>query len=608
MYVSKNKQIKRIFIFLFLICFFVLCSCHKQVEEPKEGFSITFVTNGHGEQLETLEKQTNLPDPLPVLSEEGWKFNDWFKDNETFKDRAKPNEKIEDDIILYAKWVEDNEVNSKQTFPVNYEIDKNQGRLEGEVNQIVEQGKEGTPVTVIPNPGYKFLGWSVYGSEPEGENEFTRVEKNVQGVLIVKAILQGPITCDIQFKAKEGGTVTGTLKQSVLYGDKGEPVTAIPDEGFRFVKWSDGETEAERTNESVTYRWGTVYAEFERYKRDFKLEYNEATSKNELTDYTFYLDDMEKEQYLPVPQREGYEFMGWYSDWFHTTKVTDETGKMIVGREWFTNDYLFYEFTNPDMKLFAKWKPIKEVPVYKILMIYVTEIHAALETSYYGTIQVDYVMNEIEREHCKVISLRMEEYLEAILNGTVDFQVDTYFTKEPLHEDSFDRGSTVIVSGGKIFDDFGIDTQRGKISEVNDILDNYSSVMTLFSLNDDESKLHITAGSSGAKYGEIHLDYDFFQFKDNPENTFNFSYPGVYNVWIGNMGTYIHEFTHTVELQLSGKDNYGIHNALSYLGKEGVSLKTEFDYLYSYLRNEFNIGDRNVGIPYEFWTGEYEKE
>ncbi len=39
-----------------------------------------------------------------------------------------------------------------------------------------------------------------------------------------------------------------------------------------------------------------------------------------------------------------------------------------------------------------------------------------------------------------------------------------------------------------------------------------------------------------------------------------------------------------------------------------MAIKTQFDYLYEYLRNEFSIGDRNVGIPYEFWTGEYEKK
>lgn len=609
MLILNGAKIKRIFIVFFLTFFFVLCSCHKQVEEPKEEFSITFVINGHGEQLETLEEQTNLPDPLPLLYEEGWDFKGWFKDDETFEDRAKPNEKIEDDIILYAKWAETEEIVYKQTFPINYEINKVAGRLEGEVIQNVEQGKDGTPVTVIPNPGYKFLGWSIWGGEPEGADEFTRVEKNVQGMLVVRAVFQGPITCNMEFKAREGGIVTGTTKQSVLYGTKGEPVTAIPDEGYRFVKWSDGETEAVRTNDCVTYQGYSlqIYAEFERYKRDFKLEYNEATSKTDLTEYTFYLDDMEKEQYLPVPQREGYEFMGWYSDWFHTVQVTDKTGKMLVGKEWFTDDYLFYDWTNPDMKLFTKWKPINEVPVYKILMIYVTEVHATLESKQDGMIQVDYIMNEIEREHCKVISLRMEEYLEAILNGTVDFQIDTYFTKEPLNEDNFHRGTTIIFEGGERFYDYGILLGNGDLPEVSDMLDNYGSALVSFSLNDDENKLHITAGSADAKYAQIHLDYDFFQFKDNPKDTFDFTYPGVYDVWVGKMGTYIHEFTHTVEMQLSSKDNYGIHNARAYLGKEGVALKTDFDYLYSYLRNEFNIGDRNVGIPYEFWTGEYEK-
>ena len=98
----------------------------------------------------------------------------------------------------------------------------------------------------------------------------------------------------MDFQAKAGGRVEGATRQEVLYGGKGETVTAIPDKDFRFVRWSDGETEAVRTNDCVTYNGNTIYAEFERCERTFKLEYNEATSNTILTEYTFYLDDMEK--------------------------------------------------------------------------------------------------------------------------------------------------------------------------------------------------------------------------------------------------------------------------------------------------------------------------
>ena len=601
MLIKRTRQIKRILIAFFLSCLFLLCSCQKE-----KGYSITFEHNGHGEKIETLTNQTHLPDPLPILSEEEWVFQGWYIEK-TITTIADPGMGLSEDITLYARW-KWKEPEIRDTRTVRYEVNDNtRGKLIGETTQYIEVGKDTTPVTVVPNIGYKFLGWSINGSEPIQEDLMTRNDINIQEHMTIRAILNGPYTCEMEFKAGEGGKVEGTLRQYVLYGDKGEPVVAIPDEGFRFVKWSDGETEEVRTNKCVTYQGYSlqIYAEFERYKRNFKLEYNEATSNTTLTDYTFYLDDMEKEQYLPVPQREGYEFMGWYSDWFHTVQVTDKTGKMIVDSDWFNNDFCFDYDTNPNMKLFAKWKPIKEVPVYKILLVYVTEVHASLEGTSGNMIQVDYLMSDIERKQCEYVSLRMEEYLEAILNGTVDFQIDTYFTREPLSNENFYCGLTTL-GGEKIFHDYGIDIERGQLPEVNEMVDEYGSVIVSFSLNDQNSDLHITAGHAGAKYGNIHLETLFC--KEDTEYVFDLAYPTIYRSWYFMMGFYIHEFTHTVEDQLKLEDNYGLHEARDYFIENGGVVRTEFDFLVDYLRNEFCVGDRNVGIPYEFWSGEYEKK
>lgn len=52
----------------------------------------------------------------------------------------------------------------------------------------------------------------------------------------------------IEYLSGTGGTIQGTLKQTVLVGDSAQKVTAIPSSGFEFVKWSDGVTTAERTD------------------------------------------------------------------------------------------------------------------------------------------------------------------------------------------------------------------------------------------------------------------------------------------------------------------------------------------------------------------------
>ena len=73
------------------------------VEEPK--FTITFDNQGHGEQLDPLTDLENMPDALPLLSEEGFEFNGWYLD-QAFEKEAEFDSKLESDLVLYAKWTE----------------------------------------------------------------------------------------------------------------------------------------------------------------------------------------------------------------------------------------------------------------------------------------------------------------------------------------------------------------------------------------------------------------------------------------------------------------------------------------------------------------------
>ncbi len=189
---------------------------------------------------------------------------------------------------------------------------------------MIKEGQSTTPVTLVPDLGYKFLGWKLSTNPAEivDTEVLTRVEENVHSDMICIAVFEGPLTCGIKFEASEGGIVEGTLKQKVLYGGKGETVTAIPNKGYRFIGWSDGETEEVRTNDHVTTgalnnsfndHYKIIMAKFERYQRFFEYEYNEATEGNTEKETTITIDKM-SESKLVVPKREGYEFLGWYSD------------------------------------------------------------------------------------------------------------------------------------------------------------------------------------------------------------------------------------------------------------------------------------------------------
>ncbi len=59
-------------------------------------------------------------------------------------------------------------------------------------------------------------------------------------------------TYTLSYLAGDNGSIAGDATQQVEYGSDGEPVEAIPDEGYRFLDWSDGVTDNPRTDYNVT--------------------------------------------------------------------------------------------------------------------------------------------------------------------------------------------------------------------------------------------------------------------------------------------------------------------------------------------------------------------
>jgi len=56
----------------------------------------------------------------------------------------------------------------------------------------------------------------------------------------------------LTYYADPGGSISGTTQQTVNWGEDGTAVTAVPAEGYHFVKWSDESTANPRTDTGVT--------------------------------------------------------------------------------------------------------------------------------------------------------------------------------------------------------------------------------------------------------------------------------------------------------------------------------------------------------------------
>lgn len=115
----------------------------------------------------------------------------------------------------------------------------------------------------------------------------------------------------LQYVAGKGGTISGSSKQSVSVNGNGSPVTAIADEGYSFIGWSDGVKTPVRTDKKVT-RNISVTAGFEPkatgeqdISDDIKSIFNDISSNNwfyEAVKYVFdkgYMSGISKSEFAP---------------------------------------------------------------------------------------------------------------------------------------------------------------------------------------------------------------------------------------------------------------------------------------------------------------------
>jgi len=144
---------------------------------------------------------------------------------------------VTDDIDVTAQFAIDQ-------YTLTYDTDGH-GHIDGDTPQTVDYDGNGTQVTAVHDAGYHFVQWS------DGVATAARTDTGITGDLDVTAqfaINQYTLT----YTAGANGSIQGASPQTVDYGDDGAAVTAVPDTGYRFVRWSDGETSATRTDTSVT--------------------------------------------------------------------------------------------------------------------------------------------------------------------------------------------------------------------------------------------------------------------------------------------------------------------------------------------------------------------
>jgi|GEM_PF-3252693 len=228
-------------------------------------FALTYAAGSGGSLTGNMEQQVDyLASGMPVsaVPDAGYRFVRW-SDGKTEATRtdadvtADLNVTAEFAGVPVADFSDVVYLSRQATFRWTKAIDATAIRIEqsplaentwtaADTGTIAVDATSATVTGLTPNTAYKFR-LVVTGGPNAGESN-------------IKSFTMMP-TYTLTYSAGSGGSLTGDAAQTVDYRGSGTAVTAVADAGYRFVRWSDGKTEATRTDADVTAAL-SVSAEF----------------------------------------------------------------------------------------------------------------------------------------------------------------------------------------------------------------------------------------------------------------------------------------------------------------------------------------------------------
>ncbi len=144
-------------------------------------------------------------------------------------------------VELFAKWAQ---------MKCTVSFDKNGGTTEASPTaRLVVYGENvGTLPTAPTRTGYSFKSWN---SKSDGTGTAFEASTAVIATQTVFSIWEIN-KFNLVYQAGSNGSITGSSSQVISYDSDGTAVTATPASGYKFISWSDGKTEASRTDTNIT--------------------------------------------------------------------------------------------------------------------------------------------------------------------------------------------------------------------------------------------------------------------------------------------------------------------------------------------------------------------
>lgn len=318
---------------------------------------ISFETN-EGSEINSLSWFVNKPLDLSkyVPKKEGYIFDGWYL-GENYETSVGESFIPQEDITLYAKWREENQVASVKFSHSGGNVDYDTTVILScdTENATIYYNFENKPYT---NDSWQYDGWVQYSDAVDGIQLFSASseinEKTLYAIAVCEGMENSNITsvtyslaeytvrfttnCDTEFNSIE----TESGKEIIL-----KEYSQLSKEGYDFAGWYLDEECTHSVDESGILIPSkklangnneiSLYAKWTPFEYAITYELNASNDNVENLNPESYTIETETIT-LQNPTRNGYDFVGWYTDEDYTSQITQiekgSTGDITLYAKW----------------------------------------------------------------------------------------------------------------------------------------------------------------------------------------------------------------------------------------------------------------------------------
>ncbi|MBP3567558.1 MAG: InlB B-repeat-containing protein, partial [Lachnospiraceae bacterium] len=293
-----------------------------------EGVKIKLTYNANGGSCAKQSATVyygDVIDSLPTPTNAGYVFKGWYTANKT-KVEEGDTITFSEDTTLYAHWQE-------TTYTITFNPN---GGLVSSTEKEVKHGQSYGSLPRATRDGYAFLGW--FTSKTGSTQIFGSDIVNLSADDTLYAHWS-PYTYTVTFNMN-GGTAT-VYEKDVTFGGSYGTLPTPKRSGYTFAGWytkSRYGSKVTATSNVEIDSDHTLYAQWT--SQIFVITFKPNGGTVDVTNVAVPVGTSYSS--FPVPEREGYNFAGWYTSASGGTRITSLSVKDILYAHWTGKNYTVY--------------------------------------------------------------------------------------------------------------------------------------------------------------------------------------------------------------------------------------------------------------------------